>query len=144
VTPICFEDMDGVLVRRMFAPDASGRKRAEFIVNITNDGWFKYNEMPQHLQAAVFRSIENRVPTARSVNTGISGFIDSDGRKSDLIPPGEAGTSVATIALDDRVTFYTRFGDVFAYLCAGATAVLAAVGIIQWLKTRRKREGTTS
>jgi len=125
VTPICFEDIDAALVHRMFEPQGQG-KRADFIVNITNDGWFKFNEMPQHLQAAIFRSIENRVPTARSVNTGISGFVDSAGRTSGLVPAGTEGVSVATLSLDSRLTFYTRFGDVFAIACAAITALLTA------------------
>lgn len=139
VTPICFEDMDGELVRRMFKPAGGSGKRADFIVNITNDGWFRFNEMPQHLQAAVFRSIENRVPTARSVNTGISGFVDSLGRTRDLIPAGREGTSVATLSLDERVTFYTRFGDLFAYLCTAATFLWVVGGIGRWWKHRRTR-----
>jgi len=137
VTPICFEDMDAALLRRMFAPDASGRKRADFIINITNDGWFRYNEMPQHLQAAVFRSIENRVPTARSVNTGISGFIDSSGHLSNLIPAGTEGTAVQPLLLDGRVSFYTRFGDVFAYACAAATGLLVLASLGRWWKQRK-------
>jgi apolipoprotein N-acyltransferase len=142
VTPICFEDMDGELVRRMFkAPDGSG-KRADFIINITNDGWFRFNEMPQHLQAGLFRSIENRVPTARSVNTGISGFVDSLGRTHDLIPAGQEGTSVATLDLDSRVTFYTRFGDLFAYACATVTFLWAVGGIVRWWKKRRRSSPT--
>jgi apolipoprotein N-acyltransferase len=137
VTAICFEDMDGDLIRRMFKPGPDGHKRADLIVNITNDGWFKYNEMPQHLQFAVFRSIENRVPTARSVNTGISGFIDSMGRTSNLIPTNQIGTSVKTLALDDRITLYTRIGDVFAYICVAVTGLLIMVGMIQrWSRSR--------
>ena len=132
VTPICFEDLDGDLVRRMFKPESGAAKRADFIVNITNDGWFRFNEMPQHFQAAVFRSIENRVPTARSVNTGVSGFIDSLGRVSATIPAGQEGSSIATLRLDDRVTFYTRFGDLFVYVCAGVTILLLGWGLIRW------------
>lgn len=137
VTPICFEDLDGDLVRRMFKPEAGQGKRADFIVNITNDGWFRFNEMPQHLQAAVFRSIENRVPTARSVNTGVSGFIDSLGRVFEVIPAGQEGTSIATLRLDDRLTFYTRFGDLFVYACAAVTILLVLWGLIQWRMNRR-------
>jgi apolipoprotein N-acyltransferase len=101
-------------------------KRAEFLVNITNDGWYKFNQMPQHLQVAVFRSIENRVPTARSVNTGISGFVDSLGRTHDLIAAGKTGSAHAVLQLDRRVTFYTRVGDIFAGICLAATTLLAA------------------
>jgi apolipoprotein N-acyltransferase len=137
VTPICFEDMDAELVRRMFKPQAGGRKRADFIVNLTNDGWFKYNEMPEHLQQAIFRSIENRVPTARSVNTGVSGFVDSMGRTSNLLPVDTEGVSTNRLALDDRVTFYTRFGDVFGVACALVAGLLATVGAGRWWLRRR-------
>lgn len=138
VTPICFEDIDPALCARMFRGD-DGQKRADFIVNITNDGWFKANEMPQHLQAAVFRSIENRVPTARSVNTGISGFIDSNGRTHGLLPVNTEGVSVATIHLDSRYSFYTRFGDVFALLCAAATGVMVVAAASRWWIKRLRR-----
>jgi apolipoprotein N-acyltransferase len=151
VTPICFEDIDGSLVAWMFrkmpgvvgvGPDpaaALAPKQADFIVNVTNDGWFKAGEMPQHLQAAVFRSIEDRAPTARSVNTGISGFIDSSGRiePDNLIPAGTEGSKIATLQLDRRTTFYTRRGDVFADLCATLTGVLAVSGLVRWRMSRK-------
>lgn len=137
VTPICFEDLDADLVRRMFKSESGPGKRADLIVNITNDGWFRFNELPQHFQAAVFRSIENRVPTARSVNTGISGFVDSLGRVSGRIPAGQEGTSVETLRLDDRVTFYSRFGDLFAYACAAVTILLIGWGVFRRVQQKR-------
>ena len=98
VTPICFEDIDADLCAQMCRPDAGDpRKRADVLVNVTNDGWFAANENAQHFQAAVFRSIENRVPTARAVNTGISGFIDPVGRTTGLLPARTDGTSVAVV-----------------------------------------------
>jgi apolipoprotein N-acyltransferase len=136
VTAICFEDVDSRLMARMFAGEQGG-KRADFIVNLTNDGWFAFNQMPQHLQLAVFRSIENRVPTARSVNTGVSGFIDSVGRVYDTIPVHTAGARAARLVLDRRVAPYTHLGDVFGALCLGASAVLTGVGVWTALKKRR-------
>ncbi len=135
VTPICFEDIDARICSAMFRPEGDGGKRADFLVNLTNDGWFKGNENADHLQAASFRSIENRVWTARSVNTGISGFIDSVGDCSDLLPVREAGTSARQIMIDGRLSFYTKFGDVFAYMCD-----VFAVGIAVW--AWRKARGT--
>jgi apolipoprotein N-acyltransferase len=134
VTPICFEDIDADLCAKMFRPDAGdpNRKRADILINITNDGWFKANENSQHLQAAVFRSIENRVPTARSVNTGISGFIDPLGRSSGLLDPRAEGTSVGTLWLDSRVTFFTRHGQIFAWICAFVTICLMVVTLLRW------------
>jgi apolipoprotein N-acyltransferase len=130
VTPICFEDIDAGLCAQMFRPGADGRKRAEFIVNVTNDGWFAPTESAQHFQAATFRCIENRAPMARSVNTGISGFIDSDGRRSHLVSAGTTGTSWATMMPDNRLTLYTRWGDWFAWSCVIFTAALAAQRVL--------------
>jgi len=124
VTPICFEDLDATLVARMFRSTETGKKSADLLVNITNDGWFGSTQPPAHLQAAIFRSIENRVPTARSVNTGISAFVDSCGRVIETIPPGIEGTSVATVTVDDRHTFFTRFGEMFSHVCAAITSIL--------------------
>src|SRR5258706_14052027 len=120
----------------MFKPQ-DGRKRANFIVNITNDGWFVFNEMPQHLQAASFRCIENRVPTARSVNTGVSGFIDSLGRAHDLIPVHTTGTPLARLELDYRAAPYTHLGDVFAYTCVAAATGTLLLGVWNGMKNRR-------
>jgi apolipoprotein N-acyltransferase len=121
VTPICFEDIDGRLVSRMFRPasDAPGTKRADLIINISNDGWFKGNMRRQHFQNAIFRSIENRVPTARADNTGISGYIDSVGRVDwdTLMTEDTSGVRTRELQLDPRLTFYTRFGDVFGAGC---------------------------
>jgi apolipoprotein N-acyltransferase len=137
VSPICFDDIDLVLIAKMFrGPD--GTKRADFIVNLTNDGWFRWNEQPQHLQHALFRSIENRAPTARAVNTGVSGFIDSCGRVGPTVPVGTIGTARHQLVLDRRLTFYTRFGDVFAYACIAASAAV----VVTSLKRRFVRGAT--
>ena len=125
--------------RRCFGPEAAEGKRADFLVNLTNDGWFKANENAQHLQAAIFRSIENRVWTARSVNTGISGFIDSNGLPSDLLPVREEGTSVQQIMIDRRLTFYTKFGDLFAGACVGGSAILAAWAWFEYKACKEQR-----
>jgi apolipoprotein N-acyltransferase len=138
VAPICFEDIDSRLVASMFRSETGQHeKRAQFIVNLTNDGWFRANEMAQHLQVAVFRSIENRAPTARSVNTGISGFIDPVGRTHDLIPAGTEGVATARLTLDSRVTLYTRHGDLFAAACVIIATALTGLMLYRWMKYRR-------
>jgi apolipoprotein N-acyltransferase len=137
VTPICFEDIDARISSAMFRPQNGSGKRADFLVNLTNDGWFKANENAQHLQAASFRSIENRVWTARSVNTGISGFVDSNGQPTNLVGPRQTGTAVQQIMIDNRLTFYTKFGDIFAETCAALTTIIAA-----WAFSKRKRSNS--
>lgn len=139
VTPICFEDADPDLCARMFRPQPGqldAGKRADFIVNVTNDGWFIAGENAEHLQSAIFRSIENRVPAARSVNTGISGFIDSVGRTSHLLPARSAGWQASQLSLDRRVTFYTLQGDFFAEACGIASGLIAVAALARRKSTR--------
>lgn len=137
VVPICFEDIVPSLVARMF--DGNGVKRADLLVNITNDGWFRGTQMEQHLQSAVFRSIENRVPTARSVNTGVSALIDPLGRIGATIAPETEGWTVGQVTLDSRVAPYTRIGDAFPIACVAVTA--AAVGAMS-VNSRRRQNAT--
>ena len=83
--PICYEDVMPY-VSREFTTGPNGRKRADMLLNISHDGWFgRGHQQPQHLAICTFRAVENRVPVVRSVNTGISGFIESTGRKHDLV-----------------------------------------------------------
>lgn len=131
---ICFEDT---------VPDLSRdfvRRGARLLVNQTNDGWFDpFRGSEQHLANAVFRSMENRVPTLRCTNTGVSAAIDATGRvHSALRDPGTGRADIegfvplvaALPAAGFPQTFYTRHGDVFGYTCLGLTfACLIAVGI---------------
>jgi apolipoprotein N-acyltransferase len=122
---ICFEVIFPDLVRH-FASHG-----AQFLVNITNDAWFGYSPASyQHLSMVVFRAVENRLPIVRAANTGISAVIDPMGRLvqqtdlfvrtwiKDRITPSQGPT-----------TFYTRWGDLFAYSCLLVTAVALAWGI---------------
>jgi apolipoprotein N-acyltransferase len=145
--PICYEDAMPYVVRR-FAWDGSQR-RVDFLINISNDGWFLHSEeLPQHLAICVFRAVENRVSIVRSVNTGISGFIDGNGRKSNLIVGedgshfrwetdaqgkrvrrGYVGYRVDHVAIDARTSWYGQHGDWFAGACPADIAALVGSGI---------------
>jgi apolipoprotein N-acyltransferase len=116
-----------------------GTRRADMIVTITNDGWFPPSELHQHLAVAKLRCIENRTPTARAVNTGLSGFIDVLGRSHDTLAVQIEGASTAQITLDSRTTVYTRYGDWFATLC-----VIAAGLVCLWLMYDAARPRTRS
>ncbi len=53
----------------------------QFIVNVTNDGWFGRSQGPyQHLKIVQVRAIESGMRVIRCCNTGISCIIDSKGR----------------------------------------------------------------
>jgi apolipoprotein N-acyltransferase len=72
-TLICFEDIFPYYVAKV----AEGK---DFLLNITDDSWFYGQpEAGQHLSIMVLRAIENRIPIARSANSGISGWVSSKG-----------------------------------------------------------------
>jgi apolipoprotein N-acyltransferase len=75
---------------------------------------------------AAFRAVENRVFVARAANTGITGFIDPKGR---IVKQGRIFTEEAmngTIRLSNQKTFYTLYGDIFAWICSLSTILLLA------------------
>jgi len=109
---ICFEVIFPELVRNF------ANHGAQFMTTITNDAWFGFSSAPyQHFSMVVFRAIENRVPFARTANTGISGFIDSRGRILKTTSLFEQTTLRETLFLNDEKTFYARHGDIFAWFC---------------------------
>lgn len=108
-TPICYEDAIAGVCRRMVYAD--GRKRLDLLLNLTNDGWYSGRGMRrQHAQLASLRCIENRVPMARSVNTGLTTLIDSMGRAGAQVPAFEPGAAVGEMRVDSRETFYAWIG----------------------------------
>ncbi len=112
-TPICYEDAVAGVCRDMVygGDDASPPKRIDLLLNLTNDGWYPgVGQRRQQLGLATLRCIENRVPMARSVNTGISGFIDSSGRPHGTLEAFVPGVSVAEMVTDTRVSPYGRIG----------------------------------
>ena len=140
---ICFEDTVGNLVRRMVHPRGQGK--VDLLVNVSNDGWFAGT--PQgyhHMQVAVLRCVENRVPMARSVNTGPSGFIDATGRIGPLVAvdgrtQDVAGVAVHRVQFDRRRTLFSHMGQ---RPVAMLTVVMIAVAIHGCFARRRDGDGT--
>jgi apolipoprotein N-acyltransferase len=96
---ICYEDTDADVSRPYGGGD--GRPAADFVLNISNDGWFNGTfEHDQHLAICRFRAVENRRPVARSVNMGISAIIDGNGR---VLAPQALRTPPGLVPADLRV-----------------------------------------
>ncbi|GBE00551.1 apolipoprotein N-acyltransferase [bacterium BMS3Abin07] len=129
-TVICYELIFPSLVRTFFL------KGGDFLVTITNDAWFGNTIGPvQHFYTGVFRAIENRKPVIRAANSGISGFINSRGRvikKSELF---KREVLISEITKDSEITFYTKYGDIFAYLCI-VTVALIVVNLMFYPRSR--------
>jgi apolipoprotein N-acyltransferase len=133
---ICFEDTVGDLTRHMAGHGA------QFLINITNDSWFGTSPgSTQHLDNALFRTIETRRPLLRDANTGVTCIIDSEGRvlqslRTEEGSPFLEGVLFGTMEVprDPPTTFYMQWGDWVAYGSAGivglaviAMAVMARV-----------------
>jgi len=132
---ICFEDLFPELSRELV------KKGARFLVNITNDAWYKESSAPyQHFAASVFRAVENRLYLARCANTGVSGFIDPAGRILRTVADAQgketfvAGCLSQDIYLkENKRTVYNRYGDFFILFCL----LLDACAIIYFVKDKK-------
>jgi len=123
---ICFEIIFPDLCRRFV------KEGATFLVTITNDAWFGKTSAPyQHFSMAAFRAVENRVFVARAANTGITGIIDSTGRILKKGPIFAEEAMNGTIRLSSQKTFYTLYGDIFAWICSGFSILLLAYALFK-------------
>lgn len=110
-TLICYEIIFPGLVRKFYSTGG------DFMVTITNDAWFGRTTGPyQHFSMAVFRAVENRKPVIRAANTGISGFIDSNGRILSRTELFQRTVLTQEIKTDSKRSFYSRYGDLFSYV----------------------------
>ena len=117
---ICYEDIFPELAR------AAVERGATTLINLTNDAWYGTSSAPyQHLEMARWRAVEFRVPLIRAANTGISSIFDATGRSCGILPLNQEGFLVCTVHPFRTLTFYAKWGDLFAWLCA----LVAAVGL---------------
>ncbi len=156
---ICYEDTVPEIARK-FTLDEKKQKRIDWLVNISNDGWFvrfidpdvhPSSELAQHTAICAFRAIENRLAVVRSVNTGISCIIDSygrikDGYKAGTLPEkalerkGISGWFADTIPIDRRITFFSKYGEIVDYSCEILT-ILLIIWLILTRFLRNKKFG---
>ncbi len=109
---ICFEIIFPNLARKIIKQDA------DFIINITNDTWFGNTPAPfQHFNMTLFRAVENKRAIVRCANTGISGAIYPNGSVSETTPLFVEAVKEYNIPIFVEKTFYTKYGDIFAFLC---------------------------
>ncbi len=121
---ICYED-----ILASFTRDVAN-EGVNALVNLTNDSWFgRTREQSEHLGLAVFRSIEHRKPLLRSVNAGISAYIDPTGAvitQTEITNSDDEGykgaegfiADVPMMPKDGR-TVYGWLGNLFGLLCIG-------------------------
>ena len=163
VTPVCFEGTIPPVCRNLVN---AGSKKKMVMINLSNDGWFVHvkglkgflastmlkrgkfesyqatTAQSQHLMHYVFRAIESRVPVVRSVNTGITSYIDSAGRVKYFFKTTStkhrkktmvSGALKVSTNVDSRCTMYATIGDSFA-----VTVAISAISIVMLLVFTKK------
>ena len=121
---ICYESIFGDEVRRFTGAGA------QVLVNLSDDGWYGDSSAPwEHLDMARMRAIENDRWLLRDTNTGVTAAIDPYGRVVQQMPRHVRGALLAKFNFISDETFYTRYGDWIAWLCAGVSLLLLVVGV---------------
>ncbi len=136
-TPICFEDTFGYIARRFV------NNGAQALVNLSNDAWSRSLACQyQHVSMAVFRSVENRIPSVRSTASGQTCIIDPNGRITAMLEPFTEDYLVGTFPIVDNTnkTLYTRFGDYLGVFFVIAAGLVYAVALVFKLLIQRKNK----
>ena len=123
---ICYESIFGDEVREFV------KNGADVLVNISDDGWYGDTGAPwQHLDMERMRAIENHRWILRDTNTGVTTSIDPHGRGIFSTPRHVRAAFAFPFDYRSDITFYTRHGDWFAWLCALITFAAVALGFMQ-------------
>ncbi|WP_284165317.1 apolipoprotein N-acyltransferase [Frigidibacter sp. SD6-1] len=100
--------------------------RADWILQVTNDGWFGSLAGPyQHLAQARLRAIEQGLPLLRDANTGVTAVIDAKGRVLQTLPLDTDGWIDTAVPPALPATLYARTGDIPATML-----LLGCIGVI--------------
>jgi apolipoprotein N-acyltransferase len=121
---ICYESVFPGEVREFTA------NGAQVLVNISDDLWYGETSAPwQHLQMSRMRAMENHRWVLLATNNGTTAAIDPFGRVVKQARRNVRTTLIAPYAPENEITFYSRYGDIFAWICV-VISILAV--FVRW------------
>ena len=120
----------------------------DFLVNLTNNGWFGEGAAQwQHAAGALFRAVENGLPLIRCSNNGVTGWVDGHGRlrqifrdpQGTVYGPGSLTIEIPLLAPGQSrpPTPYHQYGDRFGWTCVALTALNLLARIVARLRSHR-------
>lgn len=130
---ICYESIYGEFVTEYV------KNGANFLGIMTNDSWWGVTQGHQQLMAyAKLRAIETRREIARSANSGISAHINARGDvMADTLYEDQTAL-FAKVNLYDKMTFYTRAGDLLTRFSIFVLGFLVFYTMIKQFQNRKK------
>lgn len=134
-TPICFEDTVPSVVRNLVWEN--GKRRADAIINLSNDGWFGDDDGArlQHVREARMRCVENMTPMVRAANTGKSCLIDQHGYvMENHVEIRETGLLPVKVFAGSGLPISRFVGDWVAWVCFIGSILLIVSTCIQFGK----------
>lgn len=109
---ICY-DLSNPLIVKDFI-----KKGARFLTVQANVAWLQNSSgVRQFFEMTKLRAIENRTGIALSANTGISGIINPLGEVTHKIPYDNQKVINGKVLLNNEVTFYSKYGNIFSKIC---------------------------
>jgi apolipoprotein N-acyltransferase len=130
---ICYESAYPDFVR------AFVKRGAEFLIIVTNDSWWgRTSGAYQHASFASLRAVETRRWIVQAANGGVSELVDPCGIARSRTKLYSRTSVLMQLHPESEMTFYTKYGDVFAKIFSAAA--LAFVGAAAGQHIRRKRE----
>lgn len=129
-TPICFEDTFDGICRKMVL------NGSRCFLNLSNDSWSKSDACQyQHLAMAVFRSVENRVPSVRSTTSGQTCIINENGIVEQMIPSFCQSFVCGNVSIYSEKNFnesiFSRFGNAIAVFQSVLLLLILIIQIIR-------------
>ena len=135
---ICYESVVPQVIRRQVNELTAKGEEPDVLVNLTNDGWFfGSNALDLHMICGLFRAVECRKPFLIAANTGLSAWIDGNGKIRKQGPRLDTAVIIADVSKDGRSSLYLWWGDLLPGLCLLACIALALIG---WQDRRHKNK----
>ncbi len=120
---ICYEIIESSQLQANLKDDT------DFILTISNDAWFGDSYGPwQHFQMARMRALELAKPVIRATNTGVTAFIDAQGKVIRQAPQFVQTTLTEKIAPTIGKTPYAVFGNKPLYALLVLFVLLRVIG----------------
>ncbi|GBQ11862.1 apolipoprotein N-acyltransferase [Swaminathania salitolerans] len=114
----------------IFSGHVTGKKRPDWLANITNDAWFGNSAGPrQHLATVRMRAVEEGLPVVQAANMGITAAFDSSGHELARLPWGKPDSLVLSVPPPRVPTVFSRLGRIVPFsLCMVVVLVTVSLG----------------